>query len=100
MAEALKRLATPEITVTHDYLNSELMIELDIPGADKEYVDLEMGEHGFCVKAEGKEVKYDSCATLAHEIVPQEARAKFDAGLLLISVPFREKVKGHKVSVE
>ena len=37
---------------------------------------------------------------LAHEVKPDEAKAKFESGLLKIQVPFRDSTRGKKVKVD
>jgi HSP20 family molecular chaperone IbpA len=59
-----------------------------------------MGNVGFCVKAEGEDMRYESCFILAHEVTPKKTRAKFESGLLKIEVPFKETTRGHKVRIE
>jgi len=59
-----------------------------------------MGTGGFCVRAEADAFRYESCFILAHEVKPQEAKAKFESGLLTITVPFKETIHGHKVPIE
>ena len=94
-----KRVLVPLINVNHSDDDSGLRIEVDLVGATKKSVDLEMGNGGFCVKAEGEDFKYESCYMLAHEVKPEEAKAKFNSGLLTIDVPFKETTRGHKVAI-
>lgn len=94
-----KRVLVPLINVNHSDDDSGLRIEVDLVGATKKSVDLEMGNGGFCVKAEGDDFRYESCYMLAHEVKPEEARAKFNSGLLTINVPFKETIRGHKVAI-
>jgi HSP20 family molecular chaperone IbpA len=37
---------------------------------------------------------------LAHDVKRESATAKFDSGLLRISVPFKDTLHGHKVAIE
>jgi HSP20 family molecular chaperone IbpA len=69
-------------------------------GASKDSVELEMGTGGFCVKGEAEGVRYENCFTLAHEVKPDAAQAKFESGLLTIDVPFRGAVRGHHVTIQ
>ena len=43
---------------------------------------------------------YTGCYTLSHEIKIDEAKAKFESGLLKIKVPFKEKLRAKKVKIE
>ena len=98
MAE--KRILVPMVQVNHNYSDTGLAIDVDLAGASKESVDLEVGNSGFCVKAEGDDFRYDSCYMLGHEVIADQAAARFESGLLRISVPFKETTHGHKVAIE
>ena len=100
MEEKEKRLVVPTITTTHDETDTGLWISVNLAGAPKESVELEMGEAGLCVKAEAEDFRYESCFMLAHKIKPENAKAKFDSGLLRIHAPFEDTMRGHKVPVE
>jgi HSP20 family molecular chaperone IbpA len=95
-----KRTLVPLINLLHNDDDSGLRIEVDLAGASKDSVDLDMGNGGFCVKAEGEDFRYESCYMLAHEVVPEETKARFDSGLLKINVPFKDATHGHKVHIE
>ena len=100
MADKEKRIVVPMINVKHNEHDSGLVIDVDLAGASKESVDLDMGDGGFCVKAEAEDFRYENCYILAHNVKPDEAKAKFNSGLLTVSVPFKETRRGHKVSIE
>ncbi|MGV7225122.1 MAG: hypothetical protein ACQ9MH_26850 [Nitrospinales bacterium] len=103
MAQEEKRVVVPIINVNHNSDDTGLEIRVDMAGASKESVDLdigEIGEKGFCIKAEAEDFRYDNCYMLAHEVKSEEAKAKFDSGLLKITVPFKDTLHGHKVTIE
>ena len=100
MAQEEKRVVAPMINVNHNDDNTGLQIRVDLAGASKESVDLDVGDKGFCIKAEAEDFRYENCYMLAHEVKREEARAKFDSGLLKIAVPFKDAVHGHKVTIE
>lgn len=100
MANERKRVVVPMVNIMHDDDDSGFRIEVDLAGASKESVELDMGTAGFCVRAEADSFRYESCFMLAHEVKPQEAKAKFESGLLTVRVPFRETIHGHKVAIE
>jgi HSP20 family molecular chaperone IbpA len=95
-----KRFVAPLINVKHNEEDSGLVINVDLAGASKESVDLDMNDGGFCVKAEAEGFRYKNCYMLAHDVKPDEAKAKFNSGLLIISVPFKETRRGYKVAIE
>lgn len=100
MAEERKRVVVPLVNIMHNEDDSGFLIEVDLAGASRESVELDMGTAGFCVKAEAEAMRYESCFLLAHEVKPEEAKAKFESGLLIVRVPFKESLHGHKVKVE
>ena len=100
MADEEKRVIVPVIHVNHNKDDTGLEIRVDIAGASKESVDLEMGNKGFCLKAEAEDFRYENCFMLSHEVVGDEAKAKFTSGLLIINVPFKDRLHGHKVTIE
>ena len=94
-----KRVVTPIVNVNHDDDDKGLEIRVDLAGASKESVELDFGDKGFCVKAEADDFRYENCYFLGHEVKREDAKAKFDSGLLRISVPFKDTLHGHKVTV-
>ena len=99
MTEETKRTVSPCINVNHTEDDRGLEIRIDLVGAAKDSISLDMGEKGFCVKAEAEDFRYDSCFMLGHEIRGKAAKAKFDSGLLKVTVPFKDTLHGHKVAI-
>jgi HSP20 family molecular chaperone IbpA len=95
-----KRLITPMIDVIHNEDDTGLRISVNLAGASKESLKLEMGEEGFCVKGEGDDFRYDTCHMLAHRVRGEEAKAKFESGLLTVHVPFEQIMRGHQVLID
>ena len=100
MAEDEKRIVVPIVTLTHNEEDTGLEIRVDLAGASKESVDLDMGERGFCIKADADDFRYENCFMLAHEVQNKKATAKFESGLLKIKVPFKDTIHGHKVAIK
>jgi HSP20 family molecular chaperone IbpA len=98
--EEEKRVIVPSININHSEDDRGLRISVNLAGASKDTVELEMGKEGLCVKAEGEDFRYETCFMLAHRVKAEEARAKFEAGLMTIDVPFEETMRGHKVAIE
>ena len=98
--EVEKRVIIPTVSVNHNGSNRGLRISINLAGASKESVELEMGREGLCVKAEAEDFRYETCFMLAHRVKAEEAKATFDAGLMKIQVPFEESMRGHKVAIE
>ena len=100
MAREEKQVKVPLVNINHSDDDTGLVITVDLAGAAKESVDLDMGDRGFCIKADAESFRYDNCFMLAHEVKPKESRAKFNSGLLTIRVPFKETSRGFKVAIE
>ena len=100
MAAEEKRVIAPAVNVSHDDEDSSLRIAVNLAGAPKESVELEMGREGFCVKAEADDFRYETCFMLAHRVKGDEARARFETGLLTIHVPFEDTLRGHRVPIQ
>jgi len=100
MAAEEKRVVAPAVNVSHNDEDSGLRIAVNLAGAPKESVELEMGKEGFCVKAEAEEFRYETCFMLAHRVRGDKARAKFESGLLIVHVPFEDTLRGHRVPID
>ncbi len=100
MRKTAKRVVAPMVDIKHDNKDTGFTIKVDLAGASKDSVKLEMGTGGFCVKGEGNDFRYESCYMLAHEVAANKAKAKFDSGLLTINVPFKETWRGYKVPIK
>ena len=100
MASEEKRVVVPRIDVAHNENDTGLKISVNLAGAPREGVELEMGKEGLCIKAEADRFKYETCFMLAHKVKYQEAKAKFESGLLNIDVPFDDMMHGYKVPIE
>ncbi len=100
MAAEEKRVIVPRIDVSHNDEDSGLRISVNLAGAAKEGVELDMGKEGFCLKAEAEDFRYETCFMLAHRVKADQARARFESGLLIIHAPFEDSLHGHRVAIE
>ncbi len=91
-------VVTPEICVDHD--DSNYYIDVELPGVDKEHINLSVGENSICVEAARDDLMYLGCFTLAHPVREDEAKAKYDNGLLKIEIPLKAPIKGKIVKIE
>jgi HSP20 family protein len=98
MAEKAK--LTPCTCFSHDELTGRLKIDLEMPGADKKEMRLDMRKDSFCVSApKGEDAEYSSCFKLSHEVEPEKAEAKYENGLLRIFAPIKDWDKKHRVRI-
>ena len=82
----------------HD--DKEFTVEVALPGVKKEDVAVDVTSDGFCVEAPRGDFEYSSCYTLAHEVDPKKARARFASGLLTLNLPFRARPHGKRIPVK
>jgi HSP20 family molecular chaperone IbpA len=100
MTQEEKKIFVPWMNTEHNDDDTGLLIWIDLAGASKESVDLNIGEKGFCIKAEAENFRYENCYMLEHKVNREEAKAKFNSGFLTINVPFKEAWHGHKVNIQ
>ena len=98
MPKASKPDVAPNTCVDHD--REKFHIEVELPGASKEDIELEVGEQFFCIRAPTKDLVYNACHTLAHGVNTAKADAKFDNGLLVVNMPFKSKIGGKKIAIK
>jgi HSP20 family molecular chaperone IbpA len=95
-----KTVVIPTVCAYHDEKDENLIIEVELPGVKKKDVKLNMTDEGFCVTGERADFIYQVCYRFLHEITLDEAKAKFDSGLLSIAVPFQKPARPREVTIE
>jgi len=93
-------ITCPEVSVVHDEKDEGLEITVELPGVSKKDVDLNVSKQGFCVSANREDMRYEGCFQFAHEVDSDKTKAKFENGLLLMTVPFVEALCGKKIAIE
>ncbi len=88
----------PSVSVDHD--GEKYHIEIELPGVEKERIELEVGEQSFCVRAPREDVVYNACYTIAHPIDPDKTEAIFEEGLLKVTAPLKSPIRGRLVIIE
>jgi HSP20 family protein len=96
--EETTTVVTPDVCIDHD--DKAFYIEVELPGVEKEHVDLSIGEQSVCVEAARDDVVYLGCFSLAHAVDESKAKAKYDNGLLTIEVPLKAPIKGKRIPIE
>ena len=110
---AVRMSSEMKIDVTEN--DKEYLVKAEIPGAKKEDVSVKIDGNTVSVSAEIKEEKetkgervltreryYGSLSrafSLAHEINEKEAQARFDNGILTLSLPKRAQAKGTTLQI-
>jgi HSP20 family molecular chaperone IbpA len=95
-----KALVIPTVCPYHDEKDENLIIEVELPGVKKKDVELSMTDESFCATGERADSIYHVCYRFLHEITLDEAKAKFDSGLLTITVPFQKPAKPREITIE
>lgn len=89
---------TPTMYMDHDEKNYYIQVEL--PGVKKEDVTLEVSDQSLCVRGTRADVELSGCYILAHAVNGENAKAKFENGLLSVEIPIKKILKGKKVPIE
>jgi HSP20 family molecular chaperone IbpA len=92
MAQERVKVAPEVCTYTDDDHNT-LTIEITIPGVSKEDINLKMHADSFNLSAPRKDIEYATTLSFCCPVVPEEAKAKYDNGLLKIEVPFKDTME-------
>ncbi len=95
-----KTLVSPVVCGYHDEKDENLVVEVELPGVKKKDLKLQMTEGGFCASGERDDLCYEACYSFVHEIDADEAKAKFDSGLLTITVPFLKPEEPREITIE
>jgi HSP20 family protein len=98
--EAASNAVTPEVCFDHD--DHTYFIDVELPGVKKEQIDLSIGEQSLCIEAARSdgELVYIGCFALVHPVDESKTKAKYENGLLQITVPFKTPIKGIRIQVE
>ena len=96
--EETVNIVTPEIIIDHD--DKMYYVNVELPGVDKNHIELSVGEQSLCVEAARDDVMYLGCFSLAHSVDESKAKAKYDNGLLSIEIPLKGPLKGKIIKIE
>jgi HSP20 family protein len=91
---------SPIINAMPDEEHKNLHIEIELPGVDKESIDLRMHEDSFFVRAAREDVTYVGSYAVCCPVDYEKARAQYRNGLLVIDVPYKEpQSRGKQIQV-
>jgi HSP20 family protein len=98
MSEKDRVILTPSACFDHDTEN--YYVEVELPGVDKEHIEVTVSEQSICIAGSRNDAELLGCWMLAHKVVEDKAKAKYDNGLLSITIPLQQMPKGKKIKIE
>ncbi len=92
----------PFVDIVVDDKANEVKVIAEIPGVSKEKIEVEATEKLVRIRAENGDRKYRTQVELPVEVDPKSARAKYNNGILEITLKPKEPIKeeGTKIKVE
>jgi len=96
-----EKVTSPEVCVFSDENLETMNIQIELPGVNKDNIDLHFYEDGFYVVARGENTKYMGSYSLIFPVEPDKAIANYANGLLTVNVPYRKPFQpGVKVKID
>jgi HSP20 family molecular chaperone IbpA len=91
-------ILTPGACFDHDLEN--YYIEVELPGVAKGHIEVTVSEQSVCVVGSRDDAELLGCWYLAHKVIEDKARAKYENGMLSIIIPLQQAPKGKKIKIE
>jgi len=92
MAEE-KIKVSPNICAYVDGKHTKLTLEIAIPGAPIDNIDLKMHDDSFSLSAPREDIEYVAALAFCCPVKPEKAEAEYRNGLLKIEVPFKDPME-------
>ena len=80
--------------------NGEIAVTLDMPGIQKEDIELTVDKHMIKVKATTEDRDYSFNKDMSMELNPDKVKANFNNGVLDITIQKAEESKGKKIAIK
>ncbi len=90
-------LMAPIVTIDHD--RERYMVQVGLPGVNREDIEIEITESSFCLHAEKDDAVIAGCYFLAHPVDIDAADAAFDGSMLNLQIPFKQPIRGRTLEV-
>jgi HSP20 family molecular chaperone IbpA len=85
---------SPDVCSYFDKSDSQINIEVSLPGVRKEDISLKLLEDSLFLSAPRDDIKYVTTLAMCCPIVPEKAQANYTNGLLKITAPFKDAMDG------
>jgi HSP20 family protein len=83
----------PETVAFADRVTHKLVVELAIPGAPTDTIDVKVLGDSIQMTAPARDIEYVAALALTWEVKPDKAEATYGHGLLRIEVPFKDPME-------
>ncbi|MFX0083715.1 MAG: Hsp20/alpha crystallin family protein [Candidatus Hodarchaeota archaeon] len=91
--ETKKALLIPEICMYNNEESTGYIIEVMLPGVEKDTLKVKMDKDNLVVYGESDSIKYGGIYQLCCPVEPEMAKSKYKNGLLKITVPYLDMLK-------
>ncbi|MDH5391305.1 MAG: Hsp20/alpha crystallin family protein [Candidatus Bathyarchaeota archaeon] len=98
MSERKRPVLTPGACFDHNLEN--YYIEVELPGVDKGHIEVSVSEQSICVVGSREDVDLLGCWYLGHSVNEDKAKAKYENGMLYVTIPLKKPLKGKKIPIE
>ena len=97
-----EKVVSPDVCMFSDENFETMNIQIELPGVDKNNINLHFYEDGFYVVARVENTKYMGSYSLIFPVQPLKARSpNYSNGLLTVNVPYKKPfVPGAKVKID
>lgn len=96
-----EKVVSPDVCMFSDENFETMNIQVELPGVDKNNINLHFYEDGFYVVAKVENTKYMGSYSLIFPVQPLKAIAEYSNGLLSINVPYKKPFEpGTKVKID
>ncbi len=93
MAKEKTRILPEHIAYTDDD-HTKFSVDVELPGVSKDQIQFKILDDSFYLSATTGDKNYVLYHATCHPVIPSEAHAKYENGLLSVDVPFQETMKG------
>ena len=93
MSEEIVVSLSPNVCFDTDEDQTNGTLEIALPGVKKEDINLKINEDSYSLSAVRGDIKYVASQGFCCPVNPEKAKAKYENGLLQITVPFKDTME-------